>query len=630
MEPDRRQLVGYGVCTRIQPSGVDDDFDLIGTQSSELVANSIDNLYVVDTGNKAAGFGIYGVWVNKLDISNVVIDHPYSGISLTDFNDVRIAHDRVFQFFGQQGNLLALRSDATNASCCLNGIDFYGFSNGGPRGDLSAGQIGYLIDGDVATIIARNFDLSDIAGSGMVVSNVVGNASPPQFIQFSDFGAEYMTGRGVDLEAGLNIGFSGTSLVHAAGYDNFVSCSSSADLYVANGVTLWAWDGPGGLANASGDNVYVAGQEGKLYPQKVVWGSGNQRGTPGQCPGVEFGSTAAYVALSGAQIGDGLHPTWQAEPVLLDSGASNIVAVGNTFAGNLSSTVVDNSGSITNVLVANANDTTPGWAFDHVHTLFGIGTGSPTYANNGSVPGMAILQANNGSSVRASVINTGTGTADADIQWATPNTGSAFALCGNYSNSGSPYFPCATGSGDSAGITLNSSAATAAPVTLTGGSTGGVVVSNLSTAGLVTTTSGGKLGSEASATVAQGGTGSASGALSVWSCVIADTSGASTNWCPWKAANTAVASTYFDEFTVSFRGTCSTTYPIVAIYDVTQSSALGSTTVPGTGTTITSVNASASGATATDQYAFRVTTAGSGCSSALATEFIDLTASMRN
>jgi hypothetical protein len=123
---------------------------------------------------------------------------------------------------------------------------------------------------------------------------------------------------------------------------------------------------------------------------------------------------------------------------------------------------------------------------------------------------------------------------------------------------------------------------------------------------------------------------SGGGALSVWSCTIPDTAGTGVYFCPWKAANTSPVPTYFDDFSITYNSTCSTTYPIVSIYDITASTALGSTTVPNSTTTTTSVNGSASGAVAGDQYGFRVTTAGSGCSATLATEFIYLTASMRN
>jgi hypothetical protein len=97
-------------------------------------------------------------------------------------------------------------------------------------------------DGDVTTAVARNFDESGIAGSGMVVSNVAGNASSPQFIQFTDFGAEYMTGRGVDLEVGLNIGFGGDFAAGAG---------------VTGGMIVDASAGGGALALKGGASVGV-------------------------------------------------------------------------------------------------------------------------------------------------------------------------------------------------------------------------------------------------------------------------------------------------------------------------------------------------------------------------------------
>lgn len=129
--------------------------------------------------------------------------------------------------------------------------------------------------------------------------------------------------------------------------------------------------------------------------------------------------------------------------------------------------------------------------------------------------------------------------------------------------------------------------------------------------------------------VAGGGTSSTKGALSVFSCTIPDSAAASTNWCDWKAGNTGTVAAFFDDVAVRYQSTCSTTYPIVEVYDVTQSTGVGSTTVPDDSVTVTSVNASASSATATDEYAIRVTTAGSGCSSSLASEFITVTATVR-
>jgi hypothetical protein len=129
--------------------------------------------------------------------------------------------------------------------------------------------------------------------------------------------------------------------------------------------------------------------------------------------------------------------------------------------------------------------------------------------------------------------------------------------------------------------------------------------------------------------VAVGGNQSAKGALSIVGCVIPDTAGSSTNWCAWKASNTSTVAAFFDTVAVTYNSSCSTTYPIIEIWDVTQGTAAGATTAPNAGINTTSVNASLTSALATDEYAFRVTTAGSGCGATLATEFLNVTASVR-
>jgi len=147
----------------------------------------------------------------------------------------------------------------------------------------------------------------------------------------------------------------------------------------------------------------------------------------------------------------------------------------NTFAGNVNSTIVDNSGSITNVLVPNANDTTPGRAFDHVNQVFGIGAGA-TYANNNSRPGEIIREAINGSPVQLTIQNTGSGAASAGLQLATTNTSGASANLRVNNNSGTnPALTLALGSGVSGGASFDASGGgSTAPFALKGGSAAGV------------------------------------------------------------------------------------------------------------------------------------------------------------
>jgi hypothetical protein len=113
----------------------------------------------------------------------------------------------------------------------------------------------------------------------------------------------------------------------------------------------------------------------------------------------------------------------------------------------------------------------------------------------------------------------------------------------------------------------------------------------------------------------------------VVNCTIPDTAPASTNWCVWKFG-TGVAQPYFDTLVVTGYATCSSNYPVYEAYDVTTSTAIGST-VTGVNGTATPLAISTGAGSATDQFAIRVTTLGSGCSSSLGTEFFSVSLTYR-
>ena len=123
------------VCSTIFSSGAQDDFYISGANK-----NFVQNLYVNDTGNKAAGWAVDAPLAQGLDLTNLTIDHPYSGVKLFDFNDVRIHHLRVLRFFSQQGNIVSMSSDASGNACCGDFTDLYGYSAGASAGDESTGQ----------------------------------------------------------------------------------------------------------------------------------------------------------------------------------------------------------------------------------------------------------------------------------------------------------------------------------------------------------------------------------------------------------------------------------------------------------------------------------------------------------
>ena len=268
----------------------------------------------------------------------------------------------------------------------------------------------------------------------------MGNPQTPQFIQFSDLGIEFVTGRNVELLAGSNLEFV-NGYTHAGGYNNFVSCQASNDLHVGPGVSLWSWVG-GGIANASGSTVYIEGGEGQLVGAHEVWGSGNQGGTPGQCPGVELAGTAASNIISNNTIGDALHPTWQAEPILLDPGANLNTVTGNAYAGNVANHTVNNAGPGTyNPIRCNAgaiNDCYP--TLGQTGIPFVIPS-SGTMGNNGALAVTTALDyAYPASYVRlpAGAIQTGSAAGWYYAVWSSASTATVY---NNVYTSGNPVIP---------------------------------------------------------------------------------------------------------------------------------------------------------------------------------------------
>ena len=119
--------------------------------------------------------------------------------------------------------------------------------------------------------------------------------------------------------------------------------------------------------------------------------------------------------------------------------------------------------------------------------------------------------------------------------------------------------------------------------------------------------------------------------LNVVNCTIPNSAAVNSTWCPFEASNTGLLAAFFDTFSIQAYATCSTNQPSVQIFNVSNSGGAGTTTASNTPGTITntSINAIIATSAATAQYAFKVTTAGVGCSSTLATEFISVGVTFR-
>lgn len=161
--------------------------------------------------------------------------------------------------------------------------------------------------------------------------------------------------------------------------------------------------------------------------------------------------------------------------VLSFQGGQNLFC-DNTFNGNVNNTVLDNSGNSTNTRCQNSGDASPGYAWDNVNGVFGVGPAA-NYSVNGSHPGLVTYETVNSGVVRSSILNGGTGNSTvASQQWSLPNFSGAQTQANLTSSSGSPTFTVTAGSGVIGGFTIDASGGgSAAPLRATGGATGGVV-----------------------------------------------------------------------------------------------------------------------------------------------------------
>ena len=199
--------------------------------------------------------------------------------------------------------------------------------------------------------------------------------------------------------------------------------------------------------------------------------AGDVGGTNGQCPAVEFGPSAANVTMTGVQIGD---PTdWQAEPILADAGASNIVAVNNVFAGNVLNTIVDNSGEPSNLFGPNGGDTSPGYAWYNTDKVFGIGGNT----SNQSIPGLIIRETSNSGEVRSTLQNPGPGRRAPAGRWRRPTRRTPTCSAASTTTTARPMPPWGSAPGPrTACRSIRAAAGPRAPLDLIGGSSAGVNV----------------------------------------------------------------------------------------------------------------------------------------------------------
>ena len=207
-------------------------------------------------------------------------------------------------------------------------------------------------------------------GTALEISNMVHNPAGPQFLQFTDWGAEFSNGRAISIDAGQEMYFT-NPVLHSSrnGNDNvFIDAPAKVISF------------QGGRNGDAGCNGYTINGSDITIANQAIYNASTPSagGTSGVCQGIALGPSASKAAILGNRIGQEYGAHWQQKyPVLVAAGATNFSITGNVFKGNKFDYVDMAAGySSTQVEAGNSGNPPPTLAT-------GFGTGSAIIANNG-------------------------------------------------------------------------------------------------------------------------------------------------------------------------------------------------------------------------------------------------------
>jgi hypothetical protein len=334
-------LTGSGRCSIINAYGLLHDFYFNGGSSgisSQGQGNGVVD-FLVQSYNKIGGQEIYATFQQYFSMINVIADHPYGGPWFHNSQDVRVDHNRWTYFWGYGNQMFRIDSDATYNSCCFAMYDDYGTGIANLAGinstvignGRSGAAYGYVIDGNVATIVSYDVAVSDPEGKGWSIINDTGNATNPQFIQCKDCASEFSTDIGIYFSAGSDFYFTDTA-VHAAETGN-------DDIYIGANTHIVNFTG-GRIDNAGGNCIEIAGYDVSITGAAILNCSApNAGGTSATSSGIAIDSTAYVLSISGNRIGQDFGVGWvNAYPININSGANHWTITGNTFYNNNNNT----------------------------------------------------------------------------------------------------------------------------------------------------------------------------------------------------------------------------------------------------------------------------------------------------
>jgi hypothetical protein len=336
-------LVGEGNGRSVNLISYGNFDDIIWRGADQLVGNGQRNILHINR-HKTGGWGDYVSNVTHLSFFNVGYDHAPGGLFVDRNNDVRLDHLRGYNLWGPgySDYLFVGEGGASGIGCCIYMNDLYANDNGHWPDNVGGDtRRGIALDGQ-ATISGAANAVSNVEGYGYWVGDNSGNGT--QFIQMSFGGSEFSVLNGIYLSECINCFFTDYA-VHGAG-------NGTSNLWVGPNTNKVQYRG-GFLTGASGPGAELYGVNGILTGVSIAGNSAaNRQGSYGTRCGVDVGGW--NTTISGNTIGDPQTAAWQACPVAIRAGALFTSVVGNSFGGNVSTAVQNDSTSTSNAVGLNA------------------------------------------------------------------------------------------------------------------------------------------------------------------------------------------------------------------------------------------------------------------------------------
>lgn len=344
-----RTLVVNGNSVRLlgDPSGsvlaVHGNFDTISINPSapEQYDNSVENLNIREH-SKTGGKSIVAQRVGRIQIAGVIIESPFDGIHLHNYNTARIDRTRISVPRGTYGCLLTGGGPMDDGRSDV--IDFYdtvfegrtGSEDPAPPGKPLPDRHGLIIDGAVVTVSAHKIYFVHVEGAALWIRNSMHERNP-EFATIHGLEAEFMRYEGIRIECGQRFYFT-NALLHGS--------QQRSNIVIFDPVNSVSFHG-GCSTGAHLAGIDIFGRQISVQGMDILANSGIKAH---EWAGIVLEGSSRMVNLCGNKCGDPDNVT-QSYGIQINSNADQFAVTGNVLFHNKHPGVLNGAGTGTSKVV---------------------------------------------------------------------------------------------------------------------------------------------------------------------------------------------------------------------------------------------------------------------------------------